>query len=77
MIKCARVLQTLCYILGYTREEVCERDTNKLSFKKVRELLSDEVFFQKMQEYKFAGPKTQDFRAYEKIAFLQKNMQAY
>jgi hypothetical protein len=77
VIKCARVLQTLSYILGYTREEVCERDTNKLSFKKVRELLSDEVFFQKMQEYKFSGPKTQDFRAYEKIAFLQKNMQAY
>lgn len=77
MIKCPRVLQTLCYILGYKREEVCERDTNKLSFKLVRELLNDEAFFQKMQEYKFSGSKTQEFRAYEKIAFLKKNTEVY
>jgi len=77
VIKCPRVLQTLTYMLGYTREEVCDRDTNKLSFKKVRELLNDEAFFQKMQEYKFAGSKTQEFRAYEKIAFLKKNLETY
>jgi len=77
VIKCPRVLQTLCYILGYKREEVCERDTNKLSFKLVRELLNDEAFFQKMQEYKFAGPKTGEFRTYEKIAFVKKNLEAY
>jgi len=64
-------------MLGYTREEVCERDTNKLSFKKVRELLNDEAFFQKMQEYKFTGPKTQEFRAYEKLSFLKKNLEHY
>lgn len=77
VIKCPRVLQSLCYLLGYTREEVCERDTNKLSFKKVRELLADEGFFQKMQEYKYSGPKTAEFRAYEKVGFLQKNLSAY
>ena len=75
VIKFLRVLQSVCYLLGYTREEVCEVDTNKLSFKKVREIIGDETFYQKMAEFKFAGPKMGDFRQYEKMAFLKKNLE--
>ena len=74
VIKFPRVLQSVCYLLGYQREEICDRDTNKLSFKKVREIIGDETFYQKMAEYKFAGCKTVDFRDYEKMAFLKKNL---
>lgn len=28
-----------------------------------------------MAEYKFSGPKTGDFRSYEKMAFLKKNLE--
>lgn len=28
-----------------------------------------------MAEYKFAGPKTGEFRSYEKMAFLKKNLE--
>lgn len=45
VIKFPRVLQSVCYLLGYTREEVCERDTNKLSFKKVREIIGNETYY--------------------------------
>jgi hypothetical protein len=43
-MKHPRVLQTLFYLLGYTREEICERETNALSFKKVKELINDKLF---------------------------------
>ena len=75
VIKFPRVLQSVCYLLGYTREEICEDSTNKLSFKKVREIIGDETFYQKMAEYKFAGPKNSEFREYEKMAFLKKNLE--
>jgi len=74
VIKFPRVLQSVTYLLGYSREEICDRETNKLSFKKVREIIGDETFYQKMAEYKFAGPKTGDFRDYEKMGFLKKNL---
>lgn len=75
VIKFPRVLQSVLYLLGYTREEVCDRDTNKLSFKKVKEIIGDETFFQKMAEYKFSDPKPGNFRAYEKMSFLKKNLE--
>jgi len=75
VIKFPRVLQSVCYLLGYTREEICEENTNKLSFKRVRDIIGDETFYQKMAEYKFAGPKTGEFRDYEKMGFLKKNLE--
>lgn len=47
IIKNPRVLQTLFYLLGYTREEICERGTNALDFKLAKELIN-ETLFQKM-----------------------------
>ena len=49
-----RVLQSLFYLLKYDREEVCERDTNKLDFKKVKTLMTDELF-KRMSEYEPFG----------------------
>jgi hypothetical protein len=34
-----KVFQALFYLLGYTREEICERDTNKIEWKKARQIL--------------------------------------
>lgn len=62
-------------MLGYSREEVCERDTNKLHFKKVREILRDNDFYDKMSGYKIQGTKTSDFREYERLRFMKKNME--
>jgi hypothetical protein len=74
VIKFPRVLQSVLYLLGFKREDICEDGTNKLCFKKVRTIIGDETFYQKMAEYKYAGSKTGDFRAYEKVAFLKKNL---
>ena len=44
IMKMPRVLQTLFYMLGCTREEICERDTNMLDFKKVKRMIDDDLF---------------------------------
>jgi len=44
IIKHPRVLQTLFYLLGYKREEICERGTNALDFKLAREQIGEVLF---------------------------------
>jgi hypothetical protein len=62
-------------MLNYAREEVCERDTNKLHFKKVRSILRDNDFYEQMSNYKIQGTKNADFREYERLAFMKKNLE--
>ena len=48
------------YLLRYTREEICERDTNKLEWKKAKKLI-DEEFFKRLGEYNPYGPKQDEY----------------
>ena len=59
----SRVFQTVFYLLRYTREEICERDTNKLEWKKAKKLI-DEDFFKRLGEYNPYGPKEDEFFSY-------------
>ena len=52
----SRVFQTVFYLLGYKREEICEKDTNKLEWKKAKNLINED-FFKKIGEYNAYGPK--------------------
>jgi hypothetical protein len=68
-----RVFQTVFYLLGYTREEVCERDTNKLEWKKAKNLINED-FFHKLGAYNPFGPKEGEFKDYQKLKFLKRNI---
>jgi hypothetical protein len=57
------VLQSLFYILGYTREEICERGTNALDFKLAKDLITESLF-QKMGEFNPHGTRTGEFKPY-------------
>lgn len=64
-----RVFQSVFYLLGYNREDICERDTNKLDWKKARLVLAGEnndgtEFFKKLGEYNPLGSKENTFAAY-------------
>jgi hypothetical protein len=59
----SRVWQTVFYLLKYERDEVCERDTNKLEWKKAKAKINKE-FLQRIETYDPYGPKTEDFKAY-------------
>lgn len=41
LVKNSRVIQTLFYLLGYTRDQICERGTNALDFKLAKELINE------------------------------------
>ena len=63
VIKMPRVLQVLFYMLRFEREDICERDTNKLDFKKASAFIGDDLF-KKMAEYNPLGQREQEFKEY-------------
>jgi len=74
IMKMPRVLQTLFYLLKFNREEICERDTNKLDFKKIKPLIGDELF-DRMAAYQPFGPNESEFEVYQKLGFLTRNLE--
>ena len=74
IIKMPRVLQTLFYLLKYEREQICERDTNKLDFKRAKMHINDSLF-KAMANYNPFGPNNTQFKEYQKMAFLKKNLE--
>ena len=73
IMKMPRVLQTLFYLLKYRREEVCERDTNKLDFKRIKPLICEDLF-DRMSNYKPFGPNGDEFEIYQQLDFLTRNI---
>ena len=73
VIKFPRVLQTLFYVLNYTREEICEPETNALNWKKVKTLI-DKDLFEKIGHYEPLGPRDDEFKLYQKMKFLKANI---
>lgn len=73
VIKMPRVIQAVLYLLGYSRESICEERTNKLCWKKARNLINDE-FFKRIREYNPIGPKNQEYKKYQKVNFIQKTI---
>ena len=63
-------------MLGYKREDLCERDTNKLEWKKAKNYINED-FFKKIGEYNPFGPKEDEFKQYQKYRFLERNISMY
>jgi len=51
-----RVFQSLFYMLSYKREDLCERDTNKIEWKKAKNSINED-FFKMIGQYNPWGPK--------------------
>lgn len=83
VIKMPRIFQTAFYLLGYSREEICERDTNKLEWKKAKNVLlggpggDGTEFFRRLGEYNPFGARELDYKAYQKLKFLKNNLAKY
>jgi len=73
VIKYSRFFQSLFYFLGYEREAICEESTNKLWWKKAKNLINEDVFT-KIQEYTPIGPKDSEYKKYQLINFIEKNI---
>ena len=75
VMKMPRVLQSLFYLLHFEREQICERDTNKLDFKKVKTLIDDDLF-EKMSKYLPLGQSEDEFKTYQRLSFVKKNLES-
>ncbi len=74
-MKMPRVLQALFYLLQYDREAICERDTNKLDFKKTKTLIGEDLF-EKMAKYNPLGQSEAEYKEYQKLSFLKKTIES-
>lgn len=73
--KFPRIWQSVFYLLRYReRQFLCERDTNKLLWKKAK-LNINEDFFTKLGDYWPIGPKEDAYKEYEKFAFIRRNIE--
>lgn len=70
VIKLARIFQSLFYLLGYQREQICEKGTNKLDWKKAKTLIN-ESFIDRLINYQVTGPKSGDFSGYRSLNFVE------
>lgn len=76
VIKYPRIFQSLFYILKFqNREAICERDTNKLEWKKAKKFFINEDVFMKMSEYWPFGSKEEAYKEYQKLKFVKANLE--
>jgi hypothetical protein len=75
VVKYDRVFQTLFYMLGFKRELICFRDTNKLEWKKALTHLDTDHLFNMIKAQNPFGPKAEEYLVYQKMKFLEKNLE--
>lgn len=76
VLKQGRIIQSVFYILGYEREVICERMTNKIWWKLAKKQLNEE-FLKKLMNYQVSGPKESDFKKYHLLNFLERNISTF
>lgn len=74
VLKMPRVLQSAFYLLGYRREDICEKGTNKFFWKQAKNHVNEQ-FIQRMVNYFSLGPKEQEFERYQTLNFIEKNVE--
>ena len=78
VIKYKRIFQSLFYLLQYaSREDISQHDTNNLQWKKCRGFMKANFedkdtknIYTSMAKYDPYGPKTGEYKDYEKLFFI-------
>ena len=65
------ILQSLFFLNKVERERICEPNSNKLSWKKAKELLETDLPA-RMKSYSVFGEKKDEFRPYMRINYVEK-----
>ena len=74
VVKMIRIMQSLFYLLKFNREDLCEIGTNKLFWKKAKNFW-DENLLNELNEYTPIGPKEGEYKRYQTINFIEKNLE--
>lgn len=60
--------------MQYSREDICEKGTNKFFWKKAKNFLNDE-FLDRLANFNALGPKEEYLPRYTTINFVEKNIE--
>ena len=71
VLKMPSILQSLYFLNKVERERICEPNSNKLSWKKAKELLETELP-ERMATFKVYGEKKDEFRPYMRINYVER-----
>ena len=71
VLKMPNIIQSLFFLNKIERERICEPNSNKLSWKKAKELLEKELP-ELMATYNVWGEKKEEYRPYMRINYVEK-----
>lgn len=71
VVKLENFIKAFFYFIEVKSEDICEPKTQKLFWKKAKNHWNDKLI-EKMQNYKFEGPKAHDIKAYQRLNFIEK-----
>lgn len=74
VLKMPRVMQSIFYFLGYEREKVCEKGTNKFFWKSAKLHLNAD-FFKRLAEHSVLGQREGHYPRYSTLNFLERNLE--
>ena len=74
VLKNPRIMQSIFYLLGYQREQICQEGSNKFFWKIAKKLINED-FLDKLAAYSPYGLKTHKIKTYQTINFLEKNIE--
>lgn len=74
VLKFPRVFQYAMYLVGYNREDICEKDTNKLWMQKLK-VLVDDKFFERIDAYSQLGARAGVYPRYRNINAVERNLE--
>ena len=74
VLKAPRMMQSVFYLLGYTREQVCQEGSNKFFWKYAKKLVNED-FLKRLEAFNVFGLKTKAVKAYQTLNFLEKNIE--
>lgn len=70
VLKMPQIIQALFFLNKVEREKICEPNSNKMSWKKAKQLLEQNLP-ENMATYKTFGEKKDDFRSYMRINYVE------
>ncbi len=76
VLKMPQILLSLFFLCKFERDEVCEPKTNKLSWKKAKNLIENDLPV-RMKAYKLWGEKKEEYLPYQRINFTSNVLQTY
>ena len=77
VVKYLGIIQTALILIGYTKEEINIPGTNILNWKKVSRYLHAAGFFEKLELYRYKGPKTEKYKPYQTVQRILRRLEGY